>query len=526
MARDSLIPEPLGWGYVRVGVTQNLESPLPNISLAGLRAAVLVGDRRVVLGTLALTFVNALKLGMQIAVLPVLARLLGPSAFGLVALAMPLILLANMISDAGLGNALVRKRDSSRELESTIFWFSLGTAVGLALIVSLLAWPVSMIMGAPKLVPIMIALTAILPIGGSLSVPNAVISREGKFTLFAMGDAMASLSSSAIAIMAALAGAGAWSLVIQQCVLWIVKVSWLLPVSGFRPMLYCQPRLAWPYLHFGLNAVGASLADFANKNLPTIVIGGLLGVAAAGHYSMAYQIVRVPEMIILGPIYMSIFASVARWGDDRMGTVPLALRGLRGIVTILAPLFCGLALVAQLIVLVLLGPAWLPTGPILTLLTPSGFLLCIYTFIGAILMGQGRSEYMFRLIVLSGSFLVLGTLIGAHYGAEGVAAGFSIGAVVALPVYLFVLSRQLMTPIRVIGREVVSPLVATLAMAVAVTALMQKLPDWHPALQLFALALCGIVTFGLVLALISGRQLWQDLQWLLATNRRIYGELV
>jgi PST family polysaccharide transporter len=354
-------------------------------------------------------------------------------------------------------------------------------------------------------------------------VPNALISREGKFTLFAVGDVMAGLSSSAVAIVAALAGAGAWSLVIQQCVLWVVKVSWLMPVSGFRPMLVCRPHLAWPYLGFGLNSVGANLADFGNKNLPTVVIGGLIGIAAAGHYSMAYQIVRVPEMIISGPLYLSIFASVARWGDDRVATVPLALRGLRGIVTVLAPLFCGLALVAHLAVLLLLGPAWAQTAPILILLTPAGFLLCAYSFIGAILMGLGRSEYQFRLTVLSGCFLAVGTLLGARYGGEGVAAGFSIGAALALPAYLFVLSKQLLTPMRVIAREVVSPFVATLAMAVAVIALMQKLPAWNPALQLSSLAVCGFVSFALVLALISGRQLWRDLQWLLATNRPVGG---
>ncbi|HEX4191714.1 MAG TPA: oligosaccharide flippase family protein [Stellaceae bacterium] len=472
---------------------------------------------------MALTVVNVLKLGMQIAVLPVLARLLGPSAFGLVALAMPIILLANMVSDAGLGNALVRVRNSSRELESTIFWFSLAMSIGLALIIALLAWPISIFLSAPKLVPVMVALTVILPLGGSLSVSNALISRQGKFTLFAMGDVVSSLTSSAAAIAAALAGAGAWSLVIQQCVLWIVKVSWLLPVSGFRPSFVCKPRLAWPYLGFGLNAVGANLADFANKNLPTVVIGGLIGVAAAGHYSMGYQIVRVPELIISGPLYLTIFASVAQWGDDRRGTAPLALRGLRGIVTALAPLFCGLALVAHIAVQLLLGPGWAATAPILMLLAPAGFFLCVYGFIGAIFMGLGHSHYQFRLTVLSGCFLAAGTLLGARYGGEGVAAGFSIGAALVAPVYLVTLSRLLLTPIHAILHEVVSPLVATLAMAVAVIALTQRLPAWNPALQLSALALCGVITFTAVLGLIAGRQLWRDLQWLLATNRHIDG---
>jgi PST family polysaccharide transporter len=160
------------------------------------------------------------------------------------------------------------------------------------------------------------------------------------------------------------------------------------------------------------------------------------------------------------------------------------------------------------------------------LLAPAGLLLCAYGFTGAILMGLGRSEYQFRLTVLSGCFLVLGALLGARYGGEGVAAGFSIGAALVLPAYLFVLSKQLLMPIRIIAREVVSPFVATLAMAVTVTALMQKLPAWNPALQLSALALCGFVTFALVLALIAGRQLWQDLQWFLAPSRTVRGGLV
>lgn len=487
---------------------------------------MLFGGRRVVLGTLALTVVNALKLCMQAAVLPILARLLGPSAFGLVALAMPLIMLATMISDAGLGNALVRKRDSSRELESTIFWFSLGMSLGLALIVSLLAWPFATLFSEPRLTPVIIALSALLPIGGSLAVPNAVISREGKFTLFAIGDVIDGVSSSLVAIVAALAGAGAWSLVIQQWVLWIAKVGWLFPVSRFRPMFSCQPRLVVPYLGFGLNAVGANLADFANKSFPTMVIGGLIGVVAAGHYSMAYQIVRVPEMIISGPLYLSVFASVARLGDDRAGAAPLTLRGLRGVVTILAPLFCGLALVAQPAVELLLGPAWKETAPLLMLLTPAGFLLGVYSFIGAIFMGLGRAEYHFRLIVLSGCFLALGTLLGARHGAEGAAAGFSIGAAIVAPAYFFMLSRQLLTPVRVIAREILCPLIATLAMAVAVMALKQRLPIANLALELSALAVCGALTFGLVLTAISGRQLWRDLQWLLASNRGMDGGLV
>ncbi|HVA13791.1 MAG TPA: lipopolysaccharide biosynthesis protein [Stellaceae bacterium] len=477
------------------------------------------------LGTLALAVVNVLKLGLQLAVLPILARLLGPSAFGLVALAMPLILIANMLADVGLGNALVREKGSSRELESTIFWLSLLVSVTLAAIVSLLAWPMSRIMSQPGLTPIVIALTVILPIGGSLSVSNARISREGKFSLFAAGEVVATLVSSAAAIGAALAGFGPWSLVIQQCVLWVLKASWLIPASGFRPMLYCRPALVWPYLHFGLHSVGANLANLANKNLPTMVIGGLIGVVAAGHYSMAYQLVRVPELIISGPLYLSIFAGVAQWGDDRVGARPLVLKGLRGLMIVLAPAFCGLALLAGLIVKLLLGSTWLGTAPILTWLAPAGFFLCLYSFIGAALMGLGRSAEQFRLVLLSGVLLGAGTVIGARYGGVGVAAGFSLGAALAAPVYLRTLSRQLLISTHAIASEILAPIVATLAMVLAISVLRREIGAWDPWLQLVALVLCGLVSFSSVLAAISWRRLWEDLHWLLAANRNVPAEL-
>jgi hypothetical protein len=128
--------------------------------------------------------------------------------------------------------------------------------------------------------------------------------------------------------------------------------------------------------------------------------------------------------------------------------------------------------------------------------------------------------------VISGCFLAVGTLIGARYGGEGVAAGFSIGAALAIPAYLYVLSKQLLTPVRVIAREIVAPLVATLAMAVVVTALLRKLPAWDPLLQLVVLAVCGLLSFTLVLTAISGRRLLADLQWLLTANRDVGSGLV
>ncbi|MGH6827815.1 MAG: oligosaccharide flippase family protein, partial [Rhizomicrobium sp.] len=204
-----------------------MEGSLRAKEFAECFAAIRRGEVRAALGTVALSVASLLKLALQTAVIPVLARLLGPQAFGLVALAMPLVLLANAIADGGLGNALVRKRDSSRELESTVFWLAAGTSLALALLLSSLAVPISRLMGAPKMVPILIVLTLILPISGCLSVPNARISRDRKFSMFAVVETVASVLASLAAIAGALLGLGPWSLVIQLLLLWTVKLCWL-----------------------------------------------------------------------------------------------------------------------------------------------------------------------------------------------------------------------------------------------------------------------------------------------------------
>ena len=483
------------------------------------------GERRPVLGTLALSAASALKLGLQVAVLPILARILGPSTFGLVALAMPLILLANMISDAGLGNALVREREPSPALESTVFWMSLAQSLVLAALVSGAARPLSAVMSAPELAPVIVTLSGILPLSGALSVVNARISRERKFGLFAVVETIASIGSSGVAIGAAFLGAGAWSLVLQQFVLWGAKAILLTRASGFAPLLICKPSLALPFLGFGLNSVGANLADFASKNFSTLLIGGLIGVEAAGKYSMAYQILRVPELVISGPLYLSMFVSATRWGNDRDIAHVSALRGFRGLVTLLAPLFFGLAVVSDRAVQVLLGPAWAQTGPILMWLAPAGFFLCVYAVMGAMLLGLGRSDRQFKLIALHGSLMVIGAVIGSTRGAVGVAQGVSLATGLAAPAYIVTFARQLQIPPAQLIREALSPVLAAGLMAAAVFLFDMKLAHTSPLLRLLALIVSGLLAFAVALAALSWDRLQQDLQWIFGSYTK-HGETV
>ncbi len=479
-----------------------------------------MNEKRAFFGTIALSTVSAVRLGLQLLVLPILARILGPDAFGLLGLAIPFILLASMLCDAGMGNALIRHPNPSWQLESTVFWLSLGMGIGLTVLVSFFSGIIARGFSQPNLSPVLAALSVILALGGGLAVPNARITRSRHFGIFAAGDLVSAILSSATAIYAALHGFGVWSLVIQQLVLWITKAAWLFPVSNFRPAFFCKPSLAKPFLHFGLNSVAANIADFIGKSVPSLVVGGTLGVTAVGHYSMAYQLARVPEIVISGPVYLSTFTAAARFGHWQVAR-PFVLRSLRIMVLSLSFLFGGIGITADLGIHLLLGEKWVDTGPTLAALAPAGFCLCLYSFIGAVLLGFGNSGRQFRLTLLRGLAMFAGSVAGTHFGVAGVAAGLSLGAATLGPFYFQAVASELRLPALSVLSTLTSPLIATIAMICVVFAVRIEITDLNEGLQLMIAAISGALSFAVAIILAGARQFVTDFQGLGAVMGKV-----
>src|SRR6202030_812876 len=139
-----------------------------------------------------------------------------------------------------LGAALTREQAPSPRLESTVFWISVAVSGALMLLLCAAAAPLGFAFRDPSLGPVLAALSAILVLCGMLAVPNARIARGQRFLVFAGAEVVATLVSAAAAIASALAGLGAWSLVIQQLTLWSIKAVWVFGASGFRPALVCD----------------------------------------------------------------------------------------------------------------------------------------------------------------------------------------------------------------------------------------------------------------------------------------------
>jgi PST family polysaccharide transporter len=478
-----------------------------------------MSGRRVIFGTVLLGVANIFKLGVQFAVLPILARLLAPSAYGLVALAMPFIFFANIFSDAGLSRMLIRRDSVTPALESTVFWISTAISGSLALCVCAIAWPMAMIVHQPGEAVILLALAPILVLSGMTAAPTAKIWRQQRFAVFAVSDVVSAGGGAAVAIVAALHGWGAWSLVAQQVTLWTVRCVWLMLASRSSITPTCRPSLLKGSWAFGANLVGLSFLDFASRNIDNILIGAVLGVAALGQYSMAYQVMRMPEIIIAGPVYTALFSTLSRLKTDRETFNRIGLACLTLVSTVVLPVFGGLAVVSDLAVGTILGPKWGPAAIVLVMLAPAGVAFCTFCVLGAMLSALGRAAVQLRMAMIITGGTAVGVLVGTLDHTTGVAMGVSAAMVVAAVPFVLLVSRETQTPALRLLTCFNAPGLATTVMIASVLGFRSIERSMEPTLMLVACIAIGALAYIVTLGLVSGPQLLREAKFFLSARK-------
>jgi PST family polysaccharide transporter len=483
------------------------EAQDPSCSASGRKAS-----RRTSLGALANSGASALRLAVQFGVLPILARLIGPSEYGLVALAMPVVLLANVISDGGLTAALGRQRDADRTTESTAFWVTLGVGSTLALAACLSAFPIGWALRQPRLPWLIMALSPTLLMNSITSVSNGRIIRERRFATFAAGDVLSTLAGAATALFAATHGCGAWSLVAQQLALWIAKLTWITSRGGAQIGFQFRYSAVRELVTFGANNIGSTIADFVARNVDNMIIGGVLGAERLGFYAMAYQVIRLPDMLITGPFWLYVFTAMSRAAHqgDRAAIRDLARAGLRLSAALLAPLFLGLALVADLGVVVTLGAKWSGAVGPLRLLAAAGFGFCICSMVASILMGLGKAALQFRLSTAQGITTIVTVGSAVWFGLEPASGALACGVWMVGFYYLDQLARDLKTSRASLLTALAPALAGCVALAAAVLGVRELLHAAPPGVRLAGAIPAGAAAYVAVIWALARRQLLAD----------------
>jgi PST family polysaccharide transporter len=437
-------------------------------------------------GTSVVTFVN----------FTVLARLLGPETYGLVALAAVLISFGMLVLEGGFPTAIVQRSALEPAHLDTAFWTTV--AIGLVLSgASALAAPyVARVLDNPGVAPILPWMSLCLLFSCLGTVQQAVLLRELAFRSLAIRSLVAVIAGAAVAQPMAFAGYGVWSLVVGQLVTAAAGTAVLWRASAWRPGLAVSRRHFDDLFGFGSRTLGSSLLSFLETRSSDLLIGRFLGSAALGLYGMSSRIMSMLLDVLIGIGSQVSLPAFSKLQGDRPRMRGVFLEITRLCAMIAVPCFAALALGAPEVVSVLFGSAWAESIPALRALCIVGFVQAVFFPTTTVFLAMGRADWNLRLqLAQTVSTLVIFVLV-VRFGILAVALGYAARVVLMAPIRIALVRRLLGFSLQSYLRCYASPVAATLAAICAALVARGALPTSVPVSVVFgAEAALGMVVY-------------------------------
>jgi O-antigen/teichoic acid export membrane protein len=419
----------------------------------------------------------------------VLARILGPHDYGIVALANVFVAFLGIFAAAGYSQALVQRRAVDDLDLDTIFWIGLGTSVGLTVLMVAAAWPLADIFHEPQLRPILQLLAPSFIFVALGSTHQAVLQRRLAFRSIAMASMVANVVGTAVGIAMALTGFGVWSLVVQTPLGILLTSLGVVFRSGYHPSLRLSFERFWPLLDLSRHYVGSTIMLFFNVRTDDFLIGSVLGSRLLGVYTIGYRTLLIMLEVLAGTVRQVAFPVFARLQDDTERLRRAYESTTRLCAAAAFPVFLFLVAAAPDVVHVVFGDKWAAAAPVLRILSVVGICQVVSVFNWSLLQAIGQARLVFRISVAGTVTQVIGFVITVRFGIEWVAASFVIRAYLVAPVGLGVAARFLHTTVRRTLAGLAAPLASAAVMAAAVVAL-ESAVGGEPGLPRLALLIC------------------------------------
>ncbi len=388
------------------------------------------------------------RISLQLVSVVILARLLGPAQYGLVAMVTAVVGVGDTVRDFGLSSAAIQAPVLTKEQRSNLFWVNTAIGLGLAVLTFACAAPIAGFYDEPRLVAITRALSATFLLNGMMTQHRASLLRAMRFRVVAVIDVLSPAVALGGAITLATIGSGYWALVSQQLLQAAVALAAVIVAGRWRPSPRWHPDQPMrAFFRFGGHLLGSQLIGYLANNVDSLTIGHRFGAAPLGTYNRAFQLLMNPLNQVRAPSTTVALPVLSR-----------ANRGLefdaivrRGQLALVLPLAVALALVvgtAHPLVAVLLGDQWAAVPPILQLLAVAGLLQTL-AYVGYwVYLARGLTRALMQYTMLTSLIKILCVVAGSHWGVIGVAWGYALSHAVEWPISLWWLSRITPMPTR------------------------------------------------------------------------------
>ncbi|SEO64240.1 lipopolysaccharide biosynthesis protein [Paenibacillus sp. OV219] len=327
----------------------------------------------------------------------VLARLLMPSEYGVIALVLVFTNLANVFVANGMGETLIQKKDADETDFSSLFYVSLILSIGLYTILFFLAPYIAMFYDNSKLVPVLQVIALILPLSSVITIQQAYVSKQMMFKKMFFATIGGTLASGLIGIFMAYLGFGVWSLVAQYLFNAVVNTIVLFFIAQWRPKLLFSMNSVKKLVGFGWKLVGANLINTFYGELRSLMIGKLYTTTALAYYNRGNQFPSLLITSIDTAIGKVLFPAMVEVNNDIGHIKTVTRRSMKITAYLILPLMIGLVSIAHSLVLVLLTEKWIASVPFLQICCVYWLFQPMQTANWQAIKALGRSDMLVKL---------------------------------------------------------------------------------------------------------------------------------
>jgi O-antigen/teichoic acid export membrane protein len=461
------------------------------------------GQRTATNAIIAVT-IQLLKVLIQIATMVCLARLLTPGDYGIFALGMAVPGFASLFVDMGLTAATMVRQELDQSIKNVLFVVN-GSMACILTVGCLIFSPIfASLYEDKRLIGLITALSLGVLISGVSLQHRALMIRRMEWGSLGTIEIISLVLSAFLAILLALTThLGYWCLVVQQLVGASVSAALCWHKCKWRPSRVLDWVKARKALTFGGQVTGYYVLNYFMRQSDNLMIGWYWGAADLGLYSRAYTLIMMPMNIITVPLSAVVVPALARLQSDPAAWRQMFVKTIGGLILITAPISALLILLAEDLVLIVLGSQWTEVAPIFKIFAIAMLVEPLVHSTTWILSSLERGDKLFTAAIMSLSVIIIAFAVGLPWGTRGVALAYSLASIgLLIP---RVLQATYGTPVRVVDfvrATVAQYLSAVVALCLALV-LREHVTFQNPVTRIGFWTLFVLLVYGISFSVIS-----------------------
>ena len=370
--------------------------------------------------------------GIQFVFSILIARLLVPEDYGVIAMLNIFLAVSQTFIDSGFGTALIRKIDRTETDFSTVFYFNIAVASVFYIILFFSASAIANFYDTPLLESVTKIIALNLIINSLSGIHNAKLSIEIDFKSRAKISIITTLMTGAVGLWMAYAGYGVWALVVQSVLSSVIRTILLWIVVKWHPLLVFSWKSFKELFSFGSKLLASGLLDTLYNNIYTLVIGKVLSPSTLGIYSKASSLAQFPSSNITGVLQGVTFPILSSIQNEEERLADAYKRFLRIAAFIIFPLMVGLSAVADPLIRIILTDKWAGAIILLQIMCFTMMWFPIHAINLNLLQVKGRSDYFLKLEIIKKVQGLLFLVITVPMGIVAMCCGKVISSLISL----------------------------------------------------------------------------------------------